>query len=290
MSNTRPRPSDRIGMMQGRLSPLVDGKIQAFPWKDWKAEFPQMKQLSLPILEWTLDHEGLYDNPLLKSDGRAEIKRLCAENVVSVQALTGDLFMQAPFWKASSADAKALLRNLDDVLDACAEMAIAIIVIPLVDNGSLQDKQQEKRLIEELLPRANALAARGIKIAFESDFAPARLRDLIAAFPENAFGINYDIGNSAALGYNCTEEIATYGARIVHVHVKDRIRGGTTVPLGTGAADLGQAIRALEVSGYRGRYVLQTARAADGNHAEALARYRDMTLNWIEAAADGPRT
>ena len=25
--------------MQGRLSPLVDGKIQAFPWNYWKQEF-----------------------------------------------------------------------------------------------------------------------------------------------------------------------------------------------------------------------------------------------------------
>ena len=68
------------------------------------------------------------------------------------------------------------------------------------------------------------------------------------------------------------------------MHVKDRLLGGTTVPLGTGAADLAKAIRLIEQSGYRGQYILQTARAADGDHAGALARYRDMTVRWIEDA------
>ena len=28
----------RIGLMQGRLSAMVDGKIQAFPWNEWHEE------------------------------------------------------------------------------------------------------------------------------------------------------------------------------------------------------------------------------------------------------------
>jgi hexulose-6-phosphate isomerase len=98
------------------------------------------------------------------------------------------------------------------------------------------------------------------------------------------FGINYDSGNSAALGYDSAEEISAYAARILNVHVKDRLFGGTTVPLGTGAADLAKTIRLIELSGYRGQYILQTARANDGDHAGALARYRDMTVRWIEDA------
>jgi hypothetical protein len=29
----------RIGFMQGRLSPLLDGRIQAFPREHWRQEF-----------------------------------------------------------------------------------------------------------------------------------------------------------------------------------------------------------------------------------------------------------
>ena len=30
---------EKIGFMQGRLSPLVNGHIQAFPWQNWEREF-----------------------------------------------------------------------------------------------------------------------------------------------------------------------------------------------------------------------------------------------------------
>ena len=56
--------------------------------------------------------------------------------------------------------------------------------------------------------------------------------------------------------------------------------GGTTVPLGTGSADFPEVFSALRRIDYRGDFILQTARAADNRHAEAIARYRDMTLTW----------
>ena len=65
-----------IGFMQGRLSALVDGKIQAFPWNEWRQEFPRAKALGLGRMEWTLDQERLRDNPLTTAAGRAEILRL----------------------------------------------------------------------------------------------------------------------------------------------------------------------------------------------------------------------
>ena len=97
----------------------------------------------------------------------------------------------------------------------------------------------------------------------------------------DVFGINYDIGNSAALGHDPAEELAACGARVLNVHVKDRVRGGTTVPLGEGNADFPTVFRLLARSSYPGMFILQTARAAGGDHAGALARYRDMVVNWM---------
>ena len=82
------------------------------------------------------------------------------------------------------------------------------------------------------------LFQRGIKIVFESDFPPDKLKTFISRFPPENYGINYDIGNSAALGYNSKEEISAYGDRILNVHIKDRILNGTTVPLGKGNANI----------------------------------------------------
>src|SRR6185312_4760641 len=193
-----------------------------------------------------------------------------------------DCFMQAPFWKATGRAQQALLADLDLVLASAAAVGIEFIVIPLVDNGRIENAEQAAMLLRALLDRSASLTQRRLKIVFESDAPPAELARFIADFPQENFGINYDIGNSASLGYECSEEISCYAARILNVHVKDRLRGGTTVPLGSGAAQLASAIRGLEQAGYRGQYILQTARAVD--HGDALARYREMTARWIEEA------
>ncbi|MBU6463639.1 MAG: TIM barrel protein [Bradyrhizobium sp.] len=270
--------------MQGRLSALVDGKIQAFPWNEWRDEFPRAKAIGLGRMEWTIDQERLRENPLTTESGRSAILRLSCGNAVQIPSLTGDCFMQAPFWKTDGQAREALLADLDLVLASCAALRVEFVVIPLVDNGKIETPEQAETLLRALLDRTALLSRNGTKIVFESDLPPEQLAQFIARFPPDAFGINYDIGNSAALGFDCTEEIAAYAPRILNVHVKDRLRGGITVPLGTGAVKLAKAIRLIENSGYSGQYILQTARAADGDHAAALARYLAMTAQWIEDA------
>jgi L-ribulose-5-phosphate 3-epimerase len=278
---TDQRITERIGFMQGRLSALVDGKIQAFPWNEWREEFPRAKAIGLSRMEWTIDQERLRENPLTTESGRGAISRLSRGNAVEIPSLTGDCFMQAPFWKADGQTRETLIADLDLVLASCAALRIVFVVIPLVDNGKIESPEQAEVLRRVLLDRSAALSRHGTRIVFESDLPPAELAQFIARFPQELFGINYDIGNSAALGFDCGEEIAAYAPRILNVHIKDRLRGGTTVPLGSGAAELAKAIRLIENSGYSGQYVLQTARAADGDHAAALARYLDMATQWI---------
>jgi L-ribulose-5-phosphate 3-epimerase len=275
----------RIGFMQGRLSALVDGKTQAFPWEEWRSEFPRAKDLGLARMEWTIDQERLRENPLTTEQGQQEILALSREHGVRIASLTGDCFMQAPFWKVDAVVRDALLAELDLLVAACSRIGIEFVVIPLVDNGRIERERESDTLKRELLARSGQLARRNVRIVFESDLPPRDLARFIEAFPADVFGINYDSGNSAALGYDSDEEIAAYAPRILNVHVKDRVRGGTTVPLGTGNADLATTIRLIEHSGYKGQYILQTARASDGDHAGALARYRDMTVRWIEDAA-----
>lgn len=277
-----------IGLMQGRLSPQIDGKIQAFPWPYWEAEFPQAQQLGLPLIEWTLDRDRLNENPLLTVHGQRRIRELSRTHQVEVRSLTGDCFMQAPFHKANGHERASLLDDLRAVLEACAAIGIHYVIVPLVDDGRLDNAEQRENLLDGLLPLVRWLQSRNIAIVFESDFDPVALTELIALFPAQCFGINYDIGNSASLGYVPAEEIRAYGKRIVNVHVKDRLLGGTTVALGAGNSDFPTVFRELFRIGYCGDFVLQTARAKDGDHAGKLARYRDMVRQWVgEAKATG---
>jgi hexulose-6-phosphate isomerase len=275
-----------IGFMQGRLSPMVDGKIQAFPWDKWRDEFPVAQALGIRLMEWTLDHERLAENPLMTAKGQAELRQLSAKHHVDVRSLTGDVFMQKPFWRVGGSERSERLQEFDAIAESCAKVGIKFIVVPLVDNGAMSMPAEEEAVIVEFRQRAGWLRQSGLSVVFESDYPPHRLANFVAEFPEGQFGINYDIGNSAALGYDSAEEIAAYFPRILNVHIKDRLLGGSTVPLGTGNANLAATLADLVGRGYRGSYILQTARAADGDHAGVLAKYRDMAKDWIEAAQE----
>ncbi len=260
--------------MQGRLSSQVNGKIQAFPVVHWRDEFCAAQGLGLGLLEWTLDHYNLASNPLMSSAGRDSIRGVSQTHAVAIPSVTGDCFMQEPFWKGSTqSERDRLLIEFDAVATASADLGIGIIVVPIVDNGRIESEDQAESLREALLARTVSLSEKGLRVAFEIDLPPTELAGWIAGYPGDVFGINYDTGNSAALGYNPQEEWSLYGSRVINVHIKDRPLGGTTVPLGEGACDFEVCFQAMHEAVYRGNYILQTARAADGDHAGALRKY-----------------
>ena len=140
-----------IGFMQGRLCDQVGEKIQAFPARDWESEFQVASVIDLHIMEWTLDQDCLYQNPLMTLNGQNKIKMLCNQFNVSIPSLTGDCFMQAPFWKANGQTRADLQVDFLSIVEACAKIGIRMIVVPLVDNGRLETSEQEDILVEFFL-------------------------------------------------------------------------------------------------------------------------------------------
>ena len=271
-----------VGFMQGRLSDLIDNRIQSFPWYTWEAEFAMAAELGFELLEWTIDADNLSKNPLMTSDGQNKINSLKKKFNITIRSLTGDCFMQAPFWKAKLSKTKLDLES--EFLNVCLASAginIELIVVPLVDNGRLENSTQEDNLIRFLVERSSFFRDLNLKVIFESDYEPFALKQLIDQLDPAIFGINYDIGNSASLGFDVGNEFESYGDRILNVHIKDRIYRGSTVPLGEGDAKFDDVFKHLNSVNYVGDFILQTARADDGNHANALISYRSMAQHWI---------
>ena len=267
--------------MQGRLSPIVNGKIQEFPWNNWQKEFIEASTLGFDLMEWTLDQSCLFDNPLMTKQGQVEINTLSNTYGIKIPSLTGDCFMQAPFWKLYGREMQDRKNDLISIVDACSEIGISQIVIPLVDGGRIENVDHSKALLDFLHEKEDVFSDRGIQILFESDFGPDELKVFIGSFKSEVFGISYDIGNSAALGFEVDKEFAAYGDRILNVHIKDRILKGTTVPLGDGNANFTKVFRQLAMIGYGGNYILQTARANNGDHSGVLSYYKSMVEEWI---------
>jgi L-ribulose-5-phosphate 3-epimerase len=264
----------KIGMMQGRLSPQYLGRIQSFPVNNWEQELHDCKNLGIELVEWTID-EIFYDqNPIVSKTGTNHINEILAELDLRVPSITCDYFMEKPFW---GQDGNKTYGKLKTIIEGMINIGAQLLVIPLVDNASINNTHgYQAEIFQKLL---QDYEKETIFVVFETDLNPRKCKEFISEFDPKHFGINYDIGNSASLGYDVDEEFREYGDRILNVHVKDREFNGNTVPLGDGAANFQAVVRNLRALNYQGNYILQTARAGDNAHIEAIQKYRSF---WME--------
>ena len=123
--------------MQGRLSPLYNNKIQAFPYKHWENEFSIAKQLNIELMEWTVDSKKISNNPIYCESGRRRIIAHSKKHNISINSLTADCIMQEPFWRNDNTDDEFI-----ELIEASKLIGIEIIVFPLVDNSSLTNLEE----------------------------------------------------------------------------------------------------------------------------------------------------
>lgn len=251
--------------MQGRLLPPVDGRIQAFPGAGWVREFELAAEAGLACIEWLDDVEGVDTNPLNSDAGIAQLLELEAATGVEVASLCADYFQARPLVRGTAADREERRSRLESLLGRCARAGVGRIVLPFVDQSSLTGPEEEDRLIGLLDGVLAEAERRGVELHLETDLGPDRLAMLVERVPHPLVRVNYDSGNSASLGYRPDEEFAAYGDRIGSVHIKDRVRGGATVPLGHGSAALAAVFAGLARLSYDGDLILQVARGAPGN-------------------------
>ena len=258
----------KYGLMQGRLLPIIQNKVQAFPQKNWTTEFKKLSELNLNLIEWTLDYINLRKNPLLTSSGKRKIKHYKKKYSIEINSVTCDCFMQKPFWKIKKN--KELIDYLKKIISSSKELGITLLIIPLVDKGSIKNAKQGKNLLYICKSLEQYLRKNKVKIIFESDFKPKKLSNFIKKFNTKFFGINYDTGNIASLNYDINQEFKYYGEYIKNIHIKDRKKYGNTVRLGNGNANFHKLFKNLKKMNYRGNLILQTARSKIENHLEEI--------------------
>jgi L-ribulose-5-phosphate 3-epimerase len=266
-----------LGIMQGRLTSIKGGKIQSFPWQNWRQEFTDVKQLGLRKIEWTVDLWRFYKNPLIRDPSL--VKSIVNLHDIEIISVTSDAHMHGNFWTEKRY--KNHKNRLDKLtLKLLAGMKICQIkylVVPVVDESSLESAEANDNLCRYFIDLVPMLESCGVTVLFEADFAPKKFRTFIEQFPQKSFGINYDIGNSAALGFDPNKEFEEYGDLIRNVHVKDRPFEGQSCVLGTGDADFNKVVQNLRKYDYSGNFVMQTARSKTYKH---LSIMRDQLEFW----------
>ena len=252
-----------LGFMQGRLIKDENGTIQSFPSNNWKKEFLKAKTLGLKNMEWTIDRKNILKNPIFTKSGIKIINEYKSKYLININSATCDFFMQKPFFKIKNKNnQKKELNLINKLIYWSNKIGIKYFIFPLVDNASLKDENEERYLVQKLRLFSKKLIKNKQMILFESDYEPYRLNKFIQKFSRKCFGINYDLGNSASLGYKLKDE-KIYFKYVKNIHIKDRKFNGETVRLGRGDVKFKQFINFIKRIKFNGNFILQTARGKD---------------------------
>lgn len=269
--------------MQGRLSPPENGKIQAFPRSSWADEFPRAAEAGLNAIEWIFDAYGEDVNPICTDAGIQQLKSLIAKHGVQLRSLCADYFMDFPLLRTSDANRQERLAKLEWLFGRAAQVGVRRMVLPFVDISAMHDKAEETTVVGCLKSMLPAAEKHGIEMHLETDLNPVKFRDFLAQIPHPMVKVNYDSGNSSSLGYFPREEFDAYGDRVGSVHIKDRVRWGTTVPLTQGDCDFVELFSWLRKVNYAGDFVLQVARGKSGDEVAWSRANKDFVVkNWSE--------
>jgi hexulose-6-phosphate isomerase len=175
------------------------------------------------------------------------------------------------------------------LIDRCARLGANRIVLPFVDNSAITSADKADRTVDRISRALNRSAALGLELHLETSLPPGPFADLLHRLPDDLVRVTYDIGNSASLGHEPLAEFSAYGGRIGSVHVKDRVRNGGSVPLGTGDADLPLVFESLRRVAYEGDFVLQVARGVPGDELDWITRNAGEVRAYLDDRMDAVR-
>jgi hexulose-6-phosphate isomerase len=247
----------RIGVMQGRLSARPAGKLQEFPWSSYAAEFPKAARLGLHSIEWIFEAARHDENPLWTDAGREEIRELTAQSGVRVQSVCADYFMVHRLAGEKPAE---LAKNCDvlcELIVAAHAVGADRILIPLLETSAVDTPELKLEVVTSLRSAAPVAERYGVTLGLEMEIPGPEYAKVVAAVGSRYVRAYYDTGNSTAQGADVAQDIVPLLPLLHAVHIKDRVRGGGSKPLGSGDTNFQGFFPALLKAGFRGDFVLQ---------------------------------
>lgn len=247
-----------VGILQGRLTPPRNGRIQFFPVDSWEGEFPQAAQIGFGHMEVLLMFEDEYrKHPLWSEEGVSRLMTLGESH--------GILFPSAHVFFRWRNHPRESVEALFRIMPAVSKIGGRVMLIPFFDEDVIRNGEDKKEVVRLLRPVADKAAEYGIRLGLEAEIKAGEFGEFIVEFNHPAVGIYYDVGNMAGLGVDVPAEIRLLGKLIVGVHLKDKLIGGKSVPLGAGSVDFPGVFRALAEAGYWRPFILEGAKAGGGD-------------------------
>jgi hexulose-6-phosphate isomerase len=225
--------------------------------------------LGLYSIEWIYEKPYEAQNALTTEQGLNGLKKVIQETGVTVQSICADYYMSEHLIR----DGQPVLENWNHLEWLCMQgkkLGVRYLILPFVDQSSLKKEESITALECTLKTFLDDGRNSQIEIHLETDLAPHRFAQVFKNVNHPFLKLNYDIGNSASLGYNPDEEFEVLGDYLGSVHIKDRLFQGGTVKLGTGHADFSKCFTWFAKLNFDKWYVLQAARAEAGHEKQNI--------------------
>lgn len=246
----------KMGILQGRLSRPVDGKIQEFPFETWQEEFYNLNKVGLTHIEWIITKDSFAENPFFKRKLNGYyISSICADNLVDKRI----------------GEREFLEEQLTPICDAALRNNVNCITIPLLEDSSLEDETKRKNFTSLMLKYADSYPL--LKFSFEATLEPTKILEFINL--KKNFFITFDTGNIFSADFPTGYYITTLCHKFNNVHLKDKNEFGTVFPT-SGLVNFKEIFALLKELNYDGLYTLQTARSLEGLEQETITYHRKL--------------
>ena len=268
----------KISLMQGRLSPPFEGRYQAFPESSWEKEFYLAESLGIYSIEWIFEKPYENANPLSNQNGINKLKSLILNTGVQIKSICADYYMTEHLIREGVSIEKNWTHLLW-LMEQAKKLDITYIVLPFVDASSLKTDACRQSLVLRMKKFLKEVKDLKIELHIESDMIPKDFLDVLMQVNHPLLKMNYDIGNSASLGYDPDEEFKLLGKYLGSVHIKDRVLKGFSVPLGTGNANFKKCYRWFKYLNFNRWFVLQAARGEVGQEFQSIVNQIKFVKN-----------
>ena len=272
---------NKIGILQGRLTPSNGRGIQFFPFEEWREEFRLAREIGIDEIEFIFDLERYEENPLWSPEGVAEINDLQRKFGVEINSICADFFMRRPFFRTDKIIQHESIEILKKLIKISRGGKAGSVEIPILGNASLKTPAEQKTLIASLKKCLPIAEECNVMLAIESDLPPSDLLNLVQAFNHPLVKVVYDSGNSAMFGFDPYEEVITLKSYISNIHIKDGRLAGSTVALGTGDANFDRLFQGLKEINYAGSFILQAARGEENKETETIKNQKQFVERYI---------
>lgn len=259
-----------LGTTLGRLSLPVDNRLQAFPINSWRDEFEIAQEANLEFIEWIFDIESAANNPLSTDAGIEDMLQLADQSEVPVLSVCADNLLELSFLDPDT------LSQIHWLIGQAHKARLVHIVLPFFKASAIEDEDDFLKTIDVLKLCLNEAEQYEIELHLEMGLLCEKFRDLLTIINHSLLRVTYDSGNSTLFGYDPTDELPVLGSWLGSVHIKDHIKNGPSVLLGTGDTNFPVCFRLLAEAKFNGPFVLQGARGEPGSEKELAQQYRQF--------------